>query len=54
MGSSDGIYEIADTIWGSADAVQPAGSLGDVIGGFLKIPGNLVYFVGDVLLGFGS
>lgn len=48
------IYGLADAVWDPVDDFQPPGSLGDVIGGFLKIPGNILYFLGDIALDFGS
>ena len=54
MDISDIVYDLADDVWGSADDISPEGSIGNVIGGGLKIPGKLLYFIGDILWDFGS
>lgn len=54
MDSSELVFDIADTVWGSADGIAPAGSLGNAVGGVLKIPAHVLYFLGDILWDFGS
>lgn len=50
-GSLDGLGE---TLWGSAEGIAPSGSLGDVIGGVLKLPAALIYGLSYIFWGFGS
>lgn len=51
---SDTLYELADTMWGSADGVAPGGSLGDLIGGVLKFPSSVVRLIAEISWSFGS
>lgn len=54
--SSEMLWNLSDSLWGSAAAVLPAGggSVGDVLFGILTIPSALVFAVSDILWGFGS
>ena len=54
MSIRETLWDMADMLWGSADAIAPSGSLGDLIGGFLKIPANVVGILGDIMSDFGS
>lgn len=51
---SGSLEDMADTVWGSADGIAPGGSVGDVIGGVLKIPAALLYGLSNLFWGFGS
>lgn len=51
---SGSVDDLADAVWGSADDIAPSGSMGDLIGGVLKIPGNLLYGLYELFYEFGS
>ena len=44
----------AENLWGSVGGLVPAGSLGDAIGGVLKLPAALLYGLANLFWGFGS
>lgn len=53
--SSEMLWDLSDTLWGSAAAAVPdGGSVSDVLLGVLTIPSVLVFAVSDILWGFGS
>lgn len=54
MNSSEPLWGIGDGLWHFVDDLQPAGSVGDVIGGFFKIPANFLIFLSNVAWDFGS
>lgn len=54
MPISGSLGDIADPMWGSADRIAPGGSLGDLVGGLLKLPANLIYGSEEIVWGFGS
>lgn len=51
---SGSLDELGDTVWSSVNGIVPGGSLGDVIGGVLKIPAALLYGLSNLFWGFGS
>lgn len=51
---SGSLQNLAYTTWNSVDDMVPGGSLGDVIGGVLKIPAALLYGLSNLFWGFGS
>lgn len=48
------LWNISDSLWGSAANVAPDGSVGDLLFGVLTIPSALVYGLSEVIWGFGS
>lgn len=44
----------AQQLWDSVDGIVPAGSVGDVIGGVLKLPAALLFGSANLFWGFGS
>ena len=53
--SSETVWELSDTLWGSAAEIVPGGgSVNNTLFGFLSIPSVLTYFVSEVLWGFGA
>lgn len=51
---SGSLAGVAGDLWGSVGGIVPPGSLGDAIGGVLKLPAALLYGLANLFWGFGS